>query len=245
MRRPYAGGSGSGEAVTSRGGRRGRTHRAGRRCRAPSRPLRPPALVIGAPLPVGLGRFGEVLRLCVVGRPPPPDQVQGRLSPSPALRPFDPSTRSGHRKLRDFPSPQFVEPVETSNRTPRGSPAPTLPPAFRQAQGPSPPPPQFVGLVETHPEVPSASAPHPVVLRPCGSSCISFPKGTGTWTSNRRARSLSSLRRAGVGAGNRRSRDGRTGRISRSGAGAGGGRWPPATAWRSRSGRWPRPGSPG
>ena len=30
------------------------------------------------------------------------------------MRPFDPSTSSGHCKLRDFPNPKFVELVETN-----------------------------------------------------------------------------------------------------------------------------------
>ena len=44
-------------------------------------------------------------------------------------------------RLRDFPNPKFVEPVETNPEVTPALPRCPPPPAFRQAQGPSPPPP--------------------------------------------------------------------------------------------------------
>ena len=55
------------------------------------------------------------------------------LSVCPRPRPFDPSTGSGHRRLKDLPRlpPKFVELVETSKRTPMGLPLSLCPASGR------------------------------------------------------------------------------------------------------------------
>ena len=94
------------------------------------------------------------------------------LPPRPSPPTPGPSTGSGTCPASPLSS------LRLSKRTPL-PPQPSLsPPALRQAQGPSPPPPKFVELVETNPAATATFAPIPgpsTFRNGCGSSYPSSP----------------------------------------------------------------------